>query len=113
MKASSLATVHLPFPLASGWAVVLGTVVRLAVTYPVHKYLPDADAVLTGLTAFKILDGDLVVFFSGVRLGAFESYVHAVSFLLLGRSRAALAIAPLAFGILTLIAFALLAHRVL
>ena len=72
-----------------------GFVLRLGFHFPVHKYPADADSLLTAMRAFRILEGHMPVFYSGVRLGALESYFHALSFLALGVSRAAVAIAPL------------------
>ena len=93
------------------WSVValvfltLGAGARVLYAFPVHKYVPDADSLLSGIRAFDILHGKFRIFYSYVRIGALESYMHAVSFLALGPSRAAVALAPLFSGALTLLAF--------
>jgi dolichol-phosphate mannosyltransferase len=85
--------------------LMAGVLLRLLYAFPVHKYVADADAVLAPLRAFDILAGDMRVFYSYTRIGALESYIHAVAFLLVGPTRAAIAIAPLLSGILALFAF--------
>lgn len=85
--------------------MLLGTAVRAAYAFPVHKLATDADSLKTGLRAFAIQGGDLVVFYSNVRIGALESYFHAVAFALLGPTRAAISIAPLLAGSLVLVVF--------
>src|SRR5262249_19932345 len=82
-----------------------GFVVRLLYAFPVHKYQPDADSLLSGLRAFDILHGKLRVFYSYVRIGALESYMHAAAFLVLGPTRTAVSLAPLLSGLLSLLAF--------
>ncbi len=93
------------------WSVValvfltFGVGARLLYAFPVHKFVADADSLLSGVRAFDILGGKFRIFYSYVRIGALESYMHAVSFLALGPSRTALALAPLVSGALTLLAF--------
>jgi 4-amino-4-deoxy-L-arabinose transferase-like glycosyltransferase len=93
------------------WSVValvfltFGVGARLLYAFPVHKYVPDADSLLSGIRAFDILHGKFRIFYSYVRIGALESYMHAASFLVLGPSRTAVALAPLLSGALTLLAF--------
>jgi len=82
-------------------------------TYPVHRYLADADSLLTGMGAFRIAEGRLPVFHSGVRIGALESYVHAAVFSAFGASRATIAVAPFLSGVLILLAFFFLARRLI
>lgn len=88
--------------LAAG-LVLLGLVVLLAATYPVHKYPADADALLNGLCACEIGNGHVRLFFAGARLGALECYPTALFFLLFGVSRASLGLTAPLIGTLTLI----------
>lgn len=92
-------------------ALVGGVALRVAYTYPVHRYLADADSLLTGMRAFRILEGRTPVFYSGVRIGALESYVHAAVFAFFGASRTTVTIAPLASSALSLLVFFFLARR--
>lgn len=88
-----------------------GVALRTAYTYPVHRYPADADSLLTGMRAFRIAEGHLPVFYSGVRIGALESYLHAAVFSAFGASRATIAVAPFLSGVLMLLAFFFLARR--
>ncbi|MGZ5430345.1 MAG: glycosyltransferase, partial [Thermoanaerobaculia bacterium] len=92
-------------------ALAGGVALRTAYTYPVHRYLADADSLLTGMRAFRIAEGHLPVFYSGVRIGALESYVHAAVFAAFGASRATIAVAPFLSGVLMLLSFFFLARR--
>ncbi len=92
-------------------ALAAGALLRVVQTFPIHRFPADADALLSGIRAFLILDGHTPVFYSGVRLGALESYAHAAAFALLGPSRTAISLAPLASSCLSLLAFFLLARR--
>jgi 4-amino-4-deoxy-L-arabinose transferase-like glycosyltransferase len=58
-----------------------------------------------GLRALSILDGDVVVFFSGAQIGAIEAYLHALVFSVFGASRSTISIAPLLVGSLTAVLF--------
>jgi dolichol-phosphate mannosyltransferase len=89
-------SVAVPALLAAGVAV------RAAAAFPVHKYAADADCLLSGMCAFKVLRGETPVFFSGLRIGSLESHATAALFALLGPSRLALALVPLLLGCLTL-----------
>lgn len=89
---------------AAGFLAV-GFALRILVGYPVHKYVPDADALASGLRAIQILHGKLPVFSVAERLGAFECYMHAGTFKLFGVSRQAIAIAPAISGCLVLVLF--------
>ncbi|MFN2385442.1 MAG: ArnT family glycosyltransferase [Thermoanaerobaculia bacterium] len=80
--------------------LIVGFGVRAASLFPSHKYLPDADTLIMGLRALEVLEGEPVVFYSHLRLGALEAYLHAAAFSLLGPSREALAWAPLFSGCL-------------
>jgi len=80
--------------------LVLGAVVRIAYAFPTHKFVPDADSLNMGLRALAIRGGDLVVFFSGVQIGALEAYFHAALFALFGATRATLSIVPIVCGTL-------------
>lgn len=93
------------FDALSGLAAVLllsGVALRAAYQWPVHKYAADADSLLTGMRALAILDGHFPVFYSYVRLGALESYLHAAAFAFFGVSRGALTVAPVVSGALLL-----------
>jgi hypothetical protein len=78
--------------------LLAGMLLRVAVTFPAHKYVGDADSLLTGMQAFHVLRGETPVFFSGVRIGSIESHAAAAVFLVLGASRTSLALVPLLFG---------------
>ncbi|MEO8587298.1 MAG: glycosyltransferase [Acidobacteriota bacterium] len=93
------------------FALLGGISLRALYTYPVHRYLADADSLLTGMRAFRILEGHTPVFYSGVRIGALESYIHAAVFTVFGASRATITVAPFFSGILALLAFFFLARR--
>lgn len=92
-------------------ALAGGAALRAAYTYPVHRYAADADSLLTGMRAFRIAEGQLPVFYSGVRIGALESYLHAAVFAVFGASRATVSVAPFLSGLLMLLAFFFLARR--
>lgn len=85
--------------------LLCGFLVRAAYAYPAHKYVPDADSLNMGLRALSILQGDVVVFYSGAQIGALEAYLHAPLFALFGASRETIALAPLFVGFLTLVVF--------
>lgn len=90
-----------------------GLLLRLLATFPAHRFYADADASLTALGALRILDGEPLVFFSGVRIGAIGCWVTAALFALLGASRATLAAGALLFGLGTLAAGAWTARELL
>jgi hypothetical protein len=79
--------------------LLAGAALRIAITFPAHKYVGDADSLLTGMQALQVLRGETPVFFSGVRIGSIESHVAAVVFLVFGASRTTLALVPLLFGL--------------
>jgi dolichol-phosphate mannosyltransferase len=85
--------------------ILAGVVARLLYAFPLHKYVPDADSVLSALRALDIQHGRLRVFYSYTRLGALESYMHAAAFILFGVSRFALTLAPLFSGIAGMFVF--------
>jgi hypothetical protein len=93
--------------------LALGVLVRIAYAYPAHKYVPDADSLNMGLRGLSILDGDLVVFYSGAQIGALEAYAHAATFALLGASRDTISLAPTVVGSLTLVVFFLFVRELL
>jgi 4-amino-4-deoxy-L-arabinose transferase-like glycosyltransferase len=66
-----------------------------------------------GLRALSILDGDLVVFYSGAQIGALEAYLHAAAFAVLGASRETISLAPVVVGGLTLAVFFLFVRELL
>ena len=83
--------------------LLAGLAVRAVLTYPVHKYMADADSMLTGIRAFHVLQGETPVFFGGTRIGSIEPHVAAAVFLAAGVSRASLAVVPLIFALLLLL----------
>jgi 4-amino-4-deoxy-L-arabinose transferase-like glycosyltransferase len=85
--------------LAVAGLLLAGLLLRIALTYPVHKYVADADSLLTGMRAFHVLRGETPVFFSGVRIGSIEPHVAAALFLVFGPSRATLALVPILFAL--------------
>ncbi|KAB2958890.1 MAG: glycosyltransferase, partial [Thermoanaerobaculia bacterium] len=93
--------------------LVAGALVRLIATFPAHRFYADADASLTALGALRILEGEPLVFFSGVRIGAVGCWLTAALFALLGASRETLAAGALLFGLGTLVVSALTARELL
>lgn len=93
--------------------LLLGVLLRIFYAYPTHKYPADADSLLAPLRALEILDGDFRVFYSSVRIGALESYLHAAAFELLEVSRPVTALAPILVGAGSLLVFFLLARELL
>ena len=85
--------------------LVFGFALRVAYVYPVHKYPADADCLNAGERALRILGGQLPVFYTPLRIGSFECYMHAAAFSLFGVSRASLGLATLVSGTLLLIVF--------
>jgi len=113
---SYLALLRSRFDVWSGLcvaALLAGLALRIAATLPLHRWPTEPDALLTAMRAQQILQGDLVVFFSGVRLGALESYLHAASIWGLGATRGATAVVPLLVGAAALAAFLALSRRLL
>ncbi|MHB8799702.1 MAG: glycosyltransferase [Thermoanaerobaculia bacterium] len=96
--------------VAAALVLAAGLAVRLAATFPLHKWGADGDSLLSGMTALRILEGRSPVFYSGVRIGALESYIHAAVFSLVGVSRTATAVAPLLANGALLVVFLLLAR---
>lgn len=78
--------------------LLAGLALRLVLTFPAHKYVADADSLLTGMRAFQVMRGETPVFFSGVRIGSIEPHAAAAVFLVFGASRATLAVVPVLFG---------------
>jgi dolichol-phosphate mannosyltransferase len=91
---------------AAALAILLaGILLRILYAFPPHKYPADADALLAPMRALEILDGDFRVFYSYVRIGALESYLHAAAFMILGVSRAVTALPPIFVAVGSLLAF--------
>ncbi len=88
-----------------------GIALRYVTIFPVTKFQADADCIQTGLCALRILGGDLRVFYNGVRIGAIESYLHALAFLVLGPTRQAMGYAPWIAGSLGLLGTWLFVRR--
>jgi hypothetical protein len=84
-----------------------GVALRVATAFPSHRYLPDADCVVMGLTGLRLLHGHLPVFFANSRVGALGAYPAGLLFLLFGPSRTTLAAGPMIVQILQLAAWTL------
>jgi hypothetical protein len=100
-----LATEPARFDRSNAAALLLllaGLGVRLAVAFPTHMYAADADSLLEGMCADKVLRGETPVFFSGFRIGSLECHLTASLFALFGKSRASLALGPVLLGCLFL-----------
>jgi 4-amino-4-deoxy-L-arabinose transferase-like glycosyltransferase len=93
--------------------IAVGSLLRLAYAFPTHKFVPDADSLLSGLRTLDILGGKLRVFYSYVRIGALECYMHVPAMWLLGVSRAAISVAPLLSAVATLVFFFLFVRELL
>ncbi len=102
-----------PFGASACILLLAGVAIRVAYAFPVHKYAADADALQTGLRAFRILEGQHPVFYTTVRLGAFECYLHALAFSIFGISRVSLSLATLVSGSAVLISYLLFARSLL
>jgi hypothetical protein len=84
--------------------LAIGLLVRVALYFPLAAFQIDSDAVLSGLCAFRIANGDFPIFFpGGTRLGAASCYVAAGYFHLLGPGRIGLALTGLTWGALYLV----------
>jgi hypothetical protein len=75
--------------------ILAGVAFRAVQTFPVRLWGADADSLGPGIVGFRVLSGEWPVFYNSARLGALESYVHALAFALFGVSRNVMAIAPL------------------
>jgi dolichol-phosphate mannosyltransferase len=93
--------------------LAVGTGLRLLFAFPIHKFPSDADSLLSGLRALDILAGKPRVFYSYLRIGALESYMHVPAIWLLGISRAAVSIAPLLSGVAALFFFYFFVREIL
>jgi dolichol-phosphate mannosyltransferase len=102
-----------PVALATLLLFALGVLVRVAVSFPSHKFPADADCVLPGLAALQVLRGHPAVFFGSLRIGAVGSYPLAILFLLFGASRTTLAAGPLLVDVLLLGAWYLFLRELL
>jgi len=98
--------------LQFGLVVAAGIALRLVYVYP-PWFASHADCATTGICALTILKGHPRVFYSGVRLGAFESYLTAMGFAIFGVSDWALASGSLLANALTLVVFGLFARETL
>jgi hypothetical protein len=85
--------------------------VRVALYFPLAMYQLDSDAVIAGLCAFRVADGQFPAFIpGGTRISAASCYVAAAYFHLFGTGRVGLALTGLTWGALYL-AFSLLFLR--
>jgi len=81
----------------------VGMLVRAALYFPPAMYQLDSDAVIAGLCAFRVADGQFPAFIpGGTRVGAASCYVAAAYFHLLGNGRVGLALTGLTWGALYL-----------
>ncbi len=83
--------------------ILAGMGLRLAAAFPPHKYPADADVLLTGLCAERVLRGDPPVFFSSVRIGSLECLMAAPMVAALGPTRLPLALASLLLALAALV----------
>ena len=82
----------------------VGLLLRLALYFPLAAFQIDSDAVLSGLCAFRVANGDFPIFFpGGTRLGAASCYVASGYFHLFGPGRVGLALTGLTWGALYLV----------
>ena len=82
----------------------VGLLLRLALYFPLALFQIDSDAVLSGLCAFRVADGQYPIFFpGGYRLSAASCYVAAGYFHAFGPNRTGLALTGLTWGALYLI----------
>jgi hypothetical protein len=93
-------------------ALAAGLAVQAALQFPVHRYPADADSFQTGLCGLRVLQGDLPWFIGGPGRGALGCYPTAL-LLLLSSPRTALAAATALLGGLLVVAWILLARRLL
>src|ERR1700739_3026473 len=91
--------------------ILIGAALRSS--FPVHRCPADADCLMAGLRAFRILEGQFPVFLMPPRIGSLECYGHALAFSILGVSRASLSATPLVFGILLLVVVSFLCKSIL
>jgi dolichol-phosphate mannosyltransferase len=101
------------FSLAVAFLFLAGLAVRLVATFPLYKWGADADSLGPPLVAFRILEGHLKTFYNAPRLGAAESYLHALAFAVFGVSREATAFAPLVVSVVFTLVTWLLYRRLL
>ena len=95
------------------WAgLAAGLAVQAALQFPVHRYPADADSFQTGLCGLRVLEGDLPWFIGGPGRGALGCYPTAL-LLLVASPRTALAAATALLGGLLVVAWILLARRLL
>lgn len=83
--------------------LVIGLCIRIASAFPVHKFVPDADSLLSGLRALDILSGRLTEPASYSSRAALESYMHVPAIWLFGVTRGAISVAPLVSSVATLL----------
>jgi len=99
--ASRLRTIYIWVAVA---LLLAGIGVRVAFCFPAHIFPADSDAVLAGLCALGVVNGQLPLFFpSGYRLSSQSCYVTAAMFSLFGPTRSALSATSVFFGSLFLI----------
>lgn len=100
-----------PYSSLSLALLAVGLAVRAALYFPPAMFQIDPDAVIAGLCAFHIAQGQHPIFFpGGYRLSAASCYVTAAYFHLLGPERIGLALTGLTWGALYLV-FSLLFLR--
>lgn len=80
--------------------LVVAVAVRVGLTFPVGKLRSEADSVLNGLCAFRVLRGETPVFASHTRLGSIGGHLTAAVLAVGADLRLALAIGPMIEGIL-------------
>jgi hypothetical protein len=84
--------------------IVVGMLIRSALYFPPAMFQIDSDAVLSGLCAFRVAEGQYPMFFpGGTRLSAASCYVAAGYFHLFGPGRIGLALTGLTWAALYLV----------
>ena len=114
MAPQSISSIADSWTYATTALLATGFLIRVALVFPLSAFPADSDGVAAGLTAFKILEGQLPVFLpGGFRSGPLSSYVAAGFFALIGPGRIGLALTSVALGLLFLASMSLLLYEVL
>jgi hypothetical protein len=94
--------------------LAIGMLVRIALYFPLAMYQIDSDAVIAGLCAFRVAEGQYPLFLpGGVRISAASCYVAAGYFHVFGAGRVGLALTALTWGFLFLLFMLLFLRAVL
>lgn len=94
--------------------LVVGMLVRVALYFPPAMYQIDSDAVIAGLCAFRVAEGQYPLFLpGGVRISAASCYLAAGYFHVFGAGRVGLALTALTWGFLFLLFMLLFLRAIL